>query len=77
MIYNAIKKKISKLKYFSNLVFFREQLNLYSEQKNMKSKLCKLQEKKRQLEMSIQELSRLVSTFCIAFHYLEGLSLKL
>ncbi|KAK1160496.1 kinetochore scaffold 1-like [Acipenser oxyrinchus oxyrinchus] len=34
-------------------------LNLYSEQKNMKSKLCKLQEKKRQLEMSIQELSSL------------------
>ncbi|KAK6479188.1 kinetochore scaffold 1-like, partial [Huso huso] len=37
----------------------RERLNLYSEQKNMKSKLCKLQEKKRQLEMSIQELSSL------------------
>ncbi|MGH0122938.1 UNVERIFIED_CONTAM: hypothetical protein FKN15_018605 [Acipenser sinensis] len=37
----------------------REQLNLCSDQKNMKSKLCKLQENKRQLEMSIQELSSL------------------
>ncbi|MGH0139860.1 UNVERIFIED_CONTAM: hypothetical protein FKN15_008702 [Acipenser sinensis] len=37
----------------------REHLNLYCEQKNMKSKLCKLQEEKRQLEMSIQELSSL------------------
>ncbi|XP_041121115.1 kinetochore scaffold 1-like [Polyodon spathula] len=35
----------------------RKQLHLYSEQKDMKSKHCKLQEKKRQLEMSIQELS--------------------
>ncbi|XP_041132870.1 kinetochore scaffold 1-like [Polyodon spathula] len=37
----------------------REQLHLYSEQKDMKSKLCKLQEEKSQLEMSIQELSSL------------------